>query len=573
MPKFFRRRTLLPVNALHRTRTIWGARRFHFSRLYQNQQPIKNGTGPAEEPRGPYATAAPKVGGRRLPLRRRLAKAWNETPTKWYPLPVGVGALLLAFISFRKKQQQEAADDPDAAVRPSGRWQVHVLGALPLRNMSRVWGYLNSLELPVWFRPTGFKVYAWFFGCNLDEIEPSDLTAYPSLGEFFYRQLKEGARPIANAPMVSPADGRVTHFGRITNARVEQVKGMTYSLDALLGVPHPESSDDPNSPAAQALKVEFAARQGAEYDDEHFANVNGIEYTLGQLLGSQGGAGASPSGVETPPMSGASTPTSPMSPGSGPGSGTMTPGYGTFPAPAPRTGPVEDASVPSSSTPADSISVAAEMGAASLPSLKRTSTSSSTRSMSVSNVRPGNELYFAVIYLAPGDYHRFHSPTAWVVEKRRHFVGELFSVSPWMTRRLQDLFVLNERVALLGRWRHGFFGMVPVGATNVGSIRVNFDETLRTNLRRRKVPPGSFAEATYANASSLLRGQPLTAGQEMGGFRLGSTIVLVFEAPVGWVWDVKVGQKVKVGEKMGAVGPLPAAASSTSIGEGERAEV
>jgi phosphatidylserine decarboxylase len=29
--------------------------------------------------------------------------------------------------------------------------------------------------------------------------------------------------------------------------------------------------------------------------------------------------------------------------------------------------------------------------------------------------------------------------------------------------RLSNLFVLNERVALLGRWRHGFFGMVPVG--------------------------------------------------------------------------------------------------------------
>jgi len=53
--------------------------------------------------------------------------------------------------------------------------------------------------------------------------------------------------------------------------------------------------------------------------------------------------------------------------------------------------------------------------------------------------------------------------------------GELFSVSPYMAKRLQNLFVLNERVAMLGRWRYGFFSMIPVGATNVGSIKVNFD--------------------------------------------------------------------------------------------------
>ena len=36
---------------------------------------------------------------------------------------------------------------------------------------------------------------------------------------------------------------------------------------------------------------------------------------------------------------------------------------------------------------------------------------------------PNNELYHCVIYLAPGDYHRFHSPTNWRVKFRRHFPG------------------------------------------------------------------------------------------------------------------------------------------------------
>jgi phosphatidylserine decarboxylase len=42
-------------------------------------------------------------------------------------------------------------------------------------------------------------------------------------------------------------------------------------------------------------------------------------------------------------------------------------------------------------------------------------------------LRPGNKLYFVVVYLAPGDYHRFHSPTNWVAECRRHFAGSRFS--------------------------------------------------------------------------------------------------------------------------------------------------
>ncbi|KAI0043639.1 phosphatidylserine decarboxylase 1 [Auriscalpium vulgare] len=456
----------------------------------------------------------------------KLADAARKTPTKWYPLPWFLGALLLVVLQYRRTAARDAKEvhvdeDGHEVIRLKGPWQVHILGALPLRNMSRLWGWLNSLELPVWFRPIGFRVYAWAFGCDLTEIEPADLRAYPSLGAFFYRKLKPGARPVdAAAALVSPADGTVLHFGTVQGMRVEQVKGITYSLDALLGLA---------TPGARPTVVAFPDREMAVVDDQEFANVNGIEYSLSQLIGT-------------------STPSTPLEPGAAPQPEfpTDAEAYARHPPPT-KFGERVDASVvepgkPVQDTLAEHASVAKEMGVR--PTLER-------RGSASARVKPGNALYFTVVYLAPGDYHRFHSPTAWVVEKRRHFQGELFSVSPYVAKRLENLFVLNERVALLGRWKHGFFGMVPVGATNVGSIKINFDQELRTNVRGRSPPPGTFTEAVYSGASPILNGQPLQPAQEMGGFCLGSTIVLIFEAPETFEFSVHAGQKVKVGESLG----------------------
>lgn len=130
------------------------------------------------------------------------------------------------------------------------------------------------------------------------------------------------------------------------------------------------------------------------------------------------------------------------------------------------------------------------------------------------------------------------------------YKGELFSVSPYFVKLLQNLFVLNERVALLGKWKHGFFSMIPVGATNVGSIKINFDEALQTN-RKEDLPLGTYTEVTYKSASKLLGGKPLRYGDEMGGFYLGSTVVLVFEAPTSFKFCITSGQKIKMGEALG----------------------
>lgn len=53
------------------------------------------------------------------------------------------------------------------------------------------------------------------------------------------------------------------------------------------------------------------------------------------------------------------------------------------------------------------------------------------------------------------------------------------SVNPGMARWIKELFCHNERVVLTGDWKHGFFSLTAVGATNVGSIRIYFDQVSR----------------------------------------------------------------------------------------------
>lgn len=64
------------------------------------------------------------------------------------------------------------------------------------------------------------------------------------------------------------------------------------------------------------------------------------------------------------------------------------------------------------------------------------------------------------------------------------------SVNPGMARWIKELFCHNERVVLSGDWKHGFFSLTAVGATNVGSIRIYFD---RVSRAQALLEPNSWA--------------------------------------------------------------------------------
>jgi phosphatidylserine decarboxylase len=103
--------------------------------------------------------------------------------------------------------------------------------------LSRVTGRLADLRLPPPLLQPLLRLYVRAFEVDLEEAaEP--LEAYPTFNAFFTRRLKDGARPVVadHEVVVSPSDSYLRAIGVVpADGRLEQVKGLTYALEALLG--------------------------------------------------------------------------------------------------------------------------------------------------------------------------------------------------------------------------------------------------------------------------------------------------------------------------------------------------
>lgn len=109
---------------------------------------------------------------------------------------------------------------------------MNILRFLPKNYLS--YGVGKLAHIP-WPKPLNTALISWFastYKINLDEIS-CEVSSYKSLGDFFVRTLKEGARPIAEG-IVHPCDAAITEVGKIHNQTMIQAKGMSYSLSDLL---------------------------------------------------------------------------------------------------------------------------------------------------------------------------------------------------------------------------------------------------------------------------------------------------------------------------------------------------
>jgi phosphatidylserine decarboxylase len=125
--------------------------------------------------------------------------------------------------------------------------------------------------------------------------------------------------------------------------------------------------------------------------------------------------------------------------------------------------------------------------------------------------------WYHVVYLAPHNYHRVHSPIKGEVRLVRHIPGEMWSVSPRLASLVPRLFCRNERLVfeIDDEQGHTIY-LVMVAALNVGCMSTLYAPDCVTNQGNPRLSehrPGHKA---------------VERGGELGIFHLGSTVVTIF---------------------------------------------
>jgi phosphatidylserine decarboxylase len=106
---------------------------------------------------------------------------------------------------------------------------IWALKWVPRKSMSRVVGWFMHLRGPRILNTLSIRAFAWFYNINVDEAELA-MEHYHSIGHFFTRRLKPGARPIANTWAVHPCDSLIIQHGPIEEGVLIQAKGQRFRL-------------------------------------------------------------------------------------------------------------------------------------------------------------------------------------------------------------------------------------------------------------------------------------------------------------------------------------------------------
>ncbi len=149
-----------------------------------------------------------------------------------------------------------------------------------------------------------------------------------------------------------------------------------------------------------------------------------------------------------------------------------------------------------------------------------------------------NDGSFATIYLSPRDYHRVHMPYPGKLKQMVFVPGDLFSVSNATTQLVPGLFARNERVICYFDTDRGPMAVILVGAIFVGSMDTVWAGEVR-----------GLSEAPTKRNYSGEEAREFAAGDEIGRFNMGSTVIVLFgKDAVQWKDIMQPGEVMRMGQ-------------------------
>lgn len=147
---------------------------------------------------------------------------------------------------------------------------------------------------------------------------------------------------------------------------------------------------------------------------------------------------------------------------------------------------------------------------------------------------------FATVYLSPKDYHRVHMPMDGKLIATHYIPGQLFSVNQTTAENVDRLFARNERLVCLFETAAGPMAVILVGAMIVAGIE--------TVWAGQIAPPPKTVQSRRFDQQQTVE---LKKGDELGRFKLGSTVVLLFgDEVVEWLPGFDAGTQTRMGEAL-----------------------
>lgn len=143
---------------------------------------------------------------------------------------------------------------------------------------------------------------------------------------------------------------------------------------------------------------------------------------------------------------------------------------------------------------------------------------------------------FATLYLAPHDYHRVHMPIDGKLIQSIYVPGKLFSVNRLTAENIPNIFSRNERLICIFDTAIGHMAVIFVGAMIVGNIQpIWMQHAIRSE-----------------NITINTHSQTFQKGDELGLFKLGSTVILLFEKNK-MTWNNALNEQtiIKMGQLIG----------------------